>query len=251
MSALMLPVPGGAATFDYGTLASDDAAALQQAAERIRSRIRTMKQDAIAIGREILTVKDRLPHGALSGWVEAELGVTPRTAQNYMSAARVVDAMPEPARETVSLLPPATLYKLAAPSTPAEVIQEIAEAAERGSLPEPAAILHRIDAATTEQRELRRVMAKKPGRTEAEAKKIIRRSRAEAALYRDRYEREDFERRAAREAAKDAFNTDLRAWAQAHHSAADDLAAMLARHNEVTAHQVRILFSAIRGDDRE
>ena len=242
--------PEAAPRFDYSSVSADDRQALEQAAERIRTRAGHMQRAAIIIGREILAVKDRLPHGGLGPWIEAELGITPRTAQSYMNVVRRLDALPEAIRETVSLLPLTTLHKLAAPSTPPVVIEEIAQAAEQGALPEPAAILHRIDAALIEQRDLRRVMARKPGRTEAEAKKIIRRSHAEVARDRERRAREEIERRAAERAAEDAFSADMRAWAEAYPAAADAIAALAEQHARIVSYNLRIMLSAIRGDGR-
>ncbi len=51
--------------------------------------------------------------------------MTARTAQNLMAAAGFVEGKPE----SVSFLPAAILYKLAAPSAPPDLVQDVVEAA--------------------------------------------------------------------------------------------------------------------------
>jgi hypothetical protein len=194
--------------FDYASLPLADASALRLTADRIRDRMNGIKRDTLAIGRELLDIKDRLPHGAFGAWVRAELGMTPRTAQNFMNAARLVQSVPEPIRESVSLLPPATLYRLSAPSAPQEVVQEVVLAAAERAVSPSDHILRRLDEAAAERREVRSAMQKKPGRTEQDAKAIVRRRRADRARDQARREeewaREKAQRRAeeAREAAR-------------------------------------------------
>ena len=72
-------------------------------------------------GKDLLAVKDRLEHGLFLKWVEAEMGMTARTAQNFMQAAAHFGSK----SEIVSHLPPTTLYKLASPSTPAHVRETV------------------------------------------------------------------------------------------------------------------------------
>lgn len=132
------------ASFNYEGLPDADRAGMQKAAARIREKIASISHDFLAIGRELAEVKDRLPHGRFEEWCGAEFGFSQRTAQNYMNAAAFVKGLPDPISETLSLLPPATLYKLASPSAPKEIVSEIIEAAEAGALPEPEKISARI-----------------------------------------------------------------------------------------------------------
>ena len=85
--------------------------------------------DIIEIGRDLIAVKDRLPHGDFMRWMEAEFGMTDRTDRNFM---RVADRFPGKS-ETVSDLTATVLYALAAPSTPDEVV---ADAVERADAPQ-------------------------------------------------------------------------------------------------------------------
>jgi hypothetical protein len=206
-----MAVPSGPSTaspFDYATLPLADASALRLTADRIRDRMNGIKRDTIAIGRELLSVRDRLPHGAFGAWVRVEFGMTLRTAQNCMNAARLVQSVPEPVRESVSLLPPATLYRLSAPSTPPEVVQEVVLAATEGAVPPPDHILRRLDEAAAERREVALATRKKPGRTEEDAKAIVRRRRADRARdqarLEDEWAREKAQRRVEEEEAREA-----------------------------------------------
>jgi len=108
--------------FSYADLDSDVVRVAQNAAVSIRAIMRTSSLD---VGRQLTTVKALLPHGQFTAWAEAELGITTRTAQNLMAAAGFVEGKPE----SVSLLPPTILYKLAAPSAPPELVQDVVEAA--------------------------------------------------------------------------------------------------------------------------
>lgn len=197
----------GTAAFDYTGVPDQDREILQRAAQAIRNRFSSAHLSILAAGQLLLAVKDHVPHGGLGPWVEAELGITLRAAQNYMSATRLVQSAPEPIRETVSLLPAATLYKLAAPSTPSVVWDEVVQAAQAGSLPPSEVILRRLDVAVAEQREVARVRKAKPGRSVDQAEKIIRRTRAERE--RDEQERsarrrQEGDEQRAREAVIDA-----------------------------------------------
>jgi hypothetical protein len=95
-------------TFDYGALDAEIADSRQ--AERIRARIKTTTCTIIDIGRDILAVKQHLNHGQFSKWVEAECGFNIRSAQRYTGVA----ALAADKYDTVSLLEPATVYKLVA-----------------------------------------------------------------------------------------------------------------------------------------
>jgi hypothetical protein len=117
------------APFDYSEMPLADRAGLQQAADRLRSKIEALhgmmrdaearvNRDAAAIGAELLRVKARLPHGTFTAWCRAELALEPRSSQNYMRAADAVQAAPDAIRETVSRLPQRTLYALGAAPSP-------------------------------------------------------------------------------------------------------------------------------------
>lgn len=100
-----------------------DAVALPLA--EIAARIRhALHNNVIEIGDLLLQAKAQLDHGQFQTWAESELGIRPRSAQNYMNAAAFV----KDKSETVALLPPAILYKISAPSAPKEIVEKVVNA---------------------------------------------------------------------------------------------------------------------------
>jgi hypothetical protein len=173
---------GGVVGFNYSTLPAEAAERARRAADGIRRAQRASVQE---IGRHLSAAKEALPHGSFTPWAVAELGMTARTAQRYMQAAAFLDGKPD----TVSLLPPTLIYDLAAPSTPAEVVQQVVDAAERGAPLPPAEIEKRLGAAKDAAREAEaaakaaaRLLRKNPGLSAKEAK-------AHAAKLREQRER--------------------------------------------------------------
>jgi hypothetical protein len=121
MSALSVVESVFPSEFDYGGLAPEVAAEARAVADRVRASHQRTVIAIIEMGRDLLAVKARLGHGRFGQWLEAEFGGVARTAQNYMRAAQSFADN----SEIVSHLPPATVYALAAPSTPGEVRTEI------------------------------------------------------------------------------------------------------------------------------
>ena len=119
-------------SFDYAALPQPAAERARTAADFIRERHGRITETILAIGARLLIVKADLEHGQFLEWVAAELNWSDRTAQNYMSAARSFGAE----NETISYLPPTTVYRLAAASEPIrlEVLSKIE--AERPSTKE-------------------------------------------------------------------------------------------------------------------
>ena len=121
---ILPPLP----TFDYSALAPEAAAHMRDTADRIRMRHRQHVAAIIETGRDLLAVKQRLLHGQFGAWLQAEFSMTERTALNYMRTAAEFGGK----SEIVSDLPPAALYTLVAPSTPASVKQAVIERLETG-----------------------------------------------------------------------------------------------------------------------
>jgi Protein of unknown function (DUF3102) len=111
--------------FDYSALVPTIADSTRNAAERIKSRI---KASVLEIGHDLLAVKEQLEHGQFCDWLSCELGMTPRSAQNYMQTARAFGEK----SEIISYLPQALVYQLAAPSTPAPIRDEIVKRFDSG-----------------------------------------------------------------------------------------------------------------------
>ncbi|GJE57316.1 DUF3102 domain-containing protein [Methylobacterium thuringiense] len=129
--------PKPAVPFDYGLMepaAADEARAV---AERYRARSKSYVMDT---GRDLLAMKERLDHGLFLKWVGSEMSLTARTAQNFMQTAAQLGSK----SETVSHLPPTTLYKLASPSLPDPIREEIVGRLDAGEALTPKAIDSRI-----------------------------------------------------------------------------------------------------------
>lgn len=116
--------------FDYGTLDPAIATPLRQQAERIRRRLGRHTADIIETGRDLLAVKEKLDHGNFVAWIENDLKLPKRTAQAFMSAARLAEKS-----ATVALFPPATVYRLAAKGTPEDIRDAFLARAESGDIP--------------------------------------------------------------------------------------------------------------------
>ena len=78
-----------------------------------------------------MEAKEHLDHGQFCTWVSRECYFNIRSAQNYVRAA--VFAARE--GEIVSLLNPATLYRLARPKTPRKVVLAVIEGLHKGFIP--------------------------------------------------------------------------------------------------------------------
>lgn len=109
----------------------------RDAADRIRIRVADTRLD---IGRELLTIKDSLGHGVFGQWLSGEFNMSERTAQNFMSVAILANERPE----IVAALPVTAIYKLAAPSTPNSVMEEISEQIQRGDIPTSKEVVSQI-----------------------------------------------------------------------------------------------------------
>jgi hypothetical protein len=116
--------------FDYTALAPADAAELRGHAIRLRGLITKSTADMIKIGDDLRTIKGMLEHGQFVDWIERELGVGIRSAQLYMSVAKLAEGK----SESVSLLPPSTARILAAKSAPPDIVKQVIESAGAGDL---------------------------------------------------------------------------------------------------------------------
>ncbi|MBA2400593.1 MAG: DUF3102 domain-containing protein [Bradyrhizobium sp.] len=118
--------------FNYDVLTDDLATTLRASAGRILRLTSTATETIMEIGRELILAREQIDHGGFELWIEHELSIGMRTAQNYMSVARLADDQGKSA--TVALLPPSTAYRLAAKSTPAEIRDYIIRRAEVGEI---------------------------------------------------------------------------------------------------------------------
>jgi hypothetical protein len=111
-----LPVNDNSAQLKAARLAD-----LAEIAERIKFRIKRTTADVVATGKDLLLAQQRLGSSDVLAWVESELGMTRRWAQLQIAVAKTFGEV----GEIVSSVSPTTIYKLAAPSTPAEIKAEV------------------------------------------------------------------------------------------------------------------------------
>jgi hypothetical protein len=123
----MLPVR---ATFTYDIVPAVTAAALRAEASRIRKLVNTTTAAIIEIGCALISVKQSLEHGQFSEWVQAECGFGLRTAENYIRASQFAEGK----TKCVSLLNPATVYRLAAKSAPPAIVQAVLDRTSNGEI---------------------------------------------------------------------------------------------------------------------
>jgi hypothetical protein len=115
-------------SFDYRSLAVDDRGFVKERAVRIHDMARKTAEAIRLIGQWLSEVKERLPHGAWLPWLETEFGWSLQTAHNFMNVYRFCKS------QTVRDLPidVKALYKIAAPSTPEPVREEVVRRAKSG-----------------------------------------------------------------------------------------------------------------------
>lgn len=147
--------------FDYAGISTEAATEARAAAERIRVRMKRTAEDIIAIGLDLVAVKERLPHGAFLPWIEAEFGMSQQSASRFMAVANTYGGK----LPNLSNLPPSVLYELAAPSTPEsvrQIVEQKAEAGESVSLEEIKRLKRELAEAkrTVEQAETQVIAAK-------------------------------------------------------------------------------------------
>jgi hypothetical protein len=102
-------------------LAAQEWAELASLAERVRGRLHRTVEDLLAIGADLLRAKQLLGHGHFGGWLDAEFGLSRRSAEQFMAAARRFGSR----CEAVSHLPAGALLELSAPSVPDELVERV------------------------------------------------------------------------------------------------------------------------------
>lgn len=171
--------------YNYAALPAADARFVKAAASSIRERGREAAAKVIEIGTQLVAVKNKLPHGDFGAWIEAEFGWSNRTAQRYMQAAAL-----EGKSDTVSYLPPTTIYAITAAIIPEAARDELVKWIEADK-PAEGAVSDKLATLRATAR-TERIMAKmKPRQRTTFAKR-------QAQMEDDR---EKAERRAAREEA--------------------------------------------------
>ena len=88
---------------------------------RVRDGLRRSAGDIISIGQDLLAAKKLLGHGKFGGWLDAEFGLSHRSATQFMRAAeRFQDRM-----EAAANLPGGVLLELASASVPDDLVDRV------------------------------------------------------------------------------------------------------------------------------
>jgi Protein of unknown function (DUF3102) len=155
-NAARLPVP--VAPFDYATVSAATATALRAQAERIRAAVKSTTEAIVQIGTDLIAVKQAIEHGKFQCWIESECGFSVRTAENYIRAAEFAEGK----SATVALLQPATVYRLAAKSTPLAIVDDVLSRAGHGYFVSDGDVAAALKAARLEKRATDRRKRPKP-----------------------------------------------------------------------------------------
>ena len=115
---------------DDEKLIADDPVLTKYAAE-IRRLGKRVKEDVIEIGHYLDQAQKHAGRGAWLAWIEAEFGWSDQTAYRFI---HLYQAQQDPGFHKLwsSDLPVSALYQLAAPNTPTEARQQVAERIEAG-----------------------------------------------------------------------------------------------------------------------
>lgn len=115
--------------YDYTQIADEeDRNAVMGAATTIKPLMRRTAEDLVRIGQELIAVKDLLPHGQFTPWIETEFGLHQRTARRMMAVAERLGHK----ADTLSDLSASILYELASDTTSDETISRVARLSAAG-----------------------------------------------------------------------------------------------------------------------
>ena len=114
--------------FDYGELRGPDIKRCESAVERIDKLQRRMACDVIAIGGELLAVKERLEHGQFGNWIKHYFGWSHMTAHRMMQVAEVLGDK----FNNLLSIDTSALYLLASDKCPDELREDMLARAEKG-----------------------------------------------------------------------------------------------------------------------
>jgi hypothetical protein len=108
-------------------------------AVEIRRLGKRVKEDIVEIGHRLVQAQEHAGRGPWLAWIEAEFGWSDQTAYRFIHLYKA-QQIPEFHKLWNSDLPLSSLYQLAAPNTPEEARQEVAERIEAGEQPSFAAV---------------------------------------------------------------------------------------------------------------
>ena len=144
-SSIAAPAELLVSNYAYAGLDEATVSRIKGAVTRIRNNLANATQSVIEVGYDLIDVKERLSHGEFGTWIDAEFGMSMRTAQNFMSAVRMIGSFGM-APEIVQAIPQKLLYQLASPKVPGEIVIDVIEQIEQGKKPDVLAVLAKIKA---------------------------------------------------------------------------------------------------------
>lgn len=108
--------------FDYAGIPPEQTTQLRMIARRAKELIPCVIPIIIELGRRLEVAKAILPHGRFGCYCKEEIGISGKSAQNYMNVARLARV-----RNLADLekLAPGAAYELAAKNTPESVVSEV------------------------------------------------------------------------------------------------------------------------------
>jgi hypothetical protein len=118
------------AEFNYDALDAVTAMKLRQAVIDASEAQSDLITAVVRIGNCLIGAKDLVAPGTFLAWAASELGVTARTAENYMNSARFLVGDTKCISHS---LPAHLIYKLAGPNTPPEIVQDVVAAVKAGA----------------------------------------------------------------------------------------------------------------------
>jgi prefoldin subunit 5 len=107
--------------FSYRDLSAEDHLYVKQMEKDIKMLFNSRDKNTFRIGHALISVKSRLEHGLFIPWVEAELPMSPGTAQRYIKVTKHFNDN----SFQLQHLSLSVLYKLADTSVPASIIDAI------------------------------------------------------------------------------------------------------------------------------
>lgn len=131
--------------FDYAALDAETRIVVQLRRDELKTLFRETAQNIFTIGEKLADVRGRLQHnksGGFDGWIEAEFGMSRRTAYRFINIFERFANCDNLAQLDIAT---SALYLLAAPSTPDEVVDQLLERAETGEHITHAAAKQAID----------------------------------------------------------------------------------------------------------
>lgn len=105
------------------------ASEVRSLADRIRSSLGSVVEEAIDIGRSLLRAKELLAHGQFGEWLHEEFRWSDRTARRYMAIAERFGKS-----DNVSDLSLSVMVELASSSVPESAVSEVVEKSQRGEV---------------------------------------------------------------------------------------------------------------------